>query len=113
MPAPAPCASTNKHWALCGCKKIADTSPASWTAKRMFSVLDIFIRELLRRGSFPSPETARTYDARRRAMKLWHVVELNCQRTIALEVQTFCEEVLRLTLSAAPSRMFEARRVAV
>ncbi len=47
-----------------------------------------------------------------KAKELWHVLELNCQRT-ALEVQELCQEMLRLTLTAAPSRIFEAWRVAV
>jgi hypothetical protein len=79
----------------------------------MFSVLDIFIREFLRRGLVTACESRDPYDARRGAQELWHVVELNCQRTIALDVQTLCQGVLRLTLPSAPSRMFEARRVAI
>ena len=79
----------------------------------MFSVLDIFTREFCDPTRLPHPEPNELMTARPKARELWHVLELNRQRRIALEVQTLCEQAIRLTLAAVPSRIFEAWRVAV
>jgi hypothetical protein len=79
----------------------------------MFSVLDIFTREFCDPTLLPHPESNELVTALPKARELWHVFELNCQRPIALEMQTLCEQAIRLTLAAAPSRIFEAWRVAV